>query len=231
MNLTYRWAIKLAVKGDARFASHHDMLRAIERIATRAKLPLHYTQGFNPHVVMSLSCPRPVGVASMHDLLCIALDGEIDPKQMVDNFNEHSIPGLEFVDATLLPTKKPPQPELIKYKLDLRDDELQEVSQKVSQLNAQDSWDVQRKKKSKRRGKPETLVTINIKPRVAELTLRDKSLQFSLVGSESGWAKPSEIMSLTGMAGPQNVARLTRTKIELDIDNVNKKVHNNIDSK
>ena len=78
-----KWAIELSVEGDLRFLSHHDMMRAMERLVCRAKLPLKYTQGFNPRPVLSLSLPRPVGVASRAELLVVTLEEDLDEQVLL----------------------------------------------------------------------------------------------------------------------------------------------------
>ena len=74
------WSIRFAVEGDVRFLSHLDVLRAIERIAARAGLPLRYSRGFNPRPKFSVPHPRPVGVAARRDLLVLSLDRDLDPQ-------------------------------------------------------------------------------------------------------------------------------------------------------
>ena len=95
-----RWAVCLGVDGDLRFGSHHDMMRAIERLAVRAELPLAYTQGFNPRPKLSIVCPRPVGVVSRGDLLVMALTESIDADQLCHRLRQACPPpGLDVVGA------------------------------------------------------------------------------------------------------------------------------------
>ena len=46
-----RWDYRLtfAKKGRARYISHLDLMRAMQRAIKRAGVPIWYTQGFNPH--------------------------------------------------------------------------------------------------------------------------------------------------------------------------------------
>lgn len=204
----------MAVCGDARFASHHDMLRAVARLAVRANLPLHYTQGFNPHAVMSLPLPRPVGVESYDDMLCISLEEDISPQTLVEKLNANSIPGLKFTSAELLQSNRVPLPQSIDYRIELTGDELEPVGEKVWRLSADSDWPVQRQKKPKR-GKPGAVETINVKPRVSRLEITGSRLDFTLVGENDCWAKPSEVLALVGLNGLENVARLIRTKAQM----------------
>ncbi|MDR0325610.1 MAG: TIGR03936 family radical SAM-associated protein [Oscillospiraceae bacterium] len=55
--------------GRARFLSHLDTMRVFQQSLTRAGLPLRYTEGFNPHIVLSIALPLGVGVESVAERL------------------------------------------------------------------------------------------------------------------------------------------------------------------
>ena len=59
------------------FISHLDTHRAYYRMFKRANVPLAYSQGFNPHPVMSLAAPLPLGFMSNADYLDLALAEDI----------------------------------------------------------------------------------------------------------------------------------------------------------
>lgn len=65
--------VRFAVRGWLRFLSHAETVRVFERGCARARVPVKYTQGFNPHAKLSLPLPRPVGVASDDELLILRL--------------------------------------------------------------------------------------------------------------------------------------------------------------
>ena len=48
-------------KNGAKFISHLDLNRAVMRILVRTGLPVVYSQGFNPHIILSIAVPIPVG--------------------------------------------------------------------------------------------------------------------------------------------------------------------------
>lgn len=65
--LKFRRADELA------FISHLDAHKAYYRLLRRADIPLAFSQGFNPHPVMSLAAPLPLGFHSEADYLDLAL--------------------------------------------------------------------------------------------------------------------------------------------------------------
>ncbi|MDR3206846.1 MAG: TIGR03936 family radical SAM-associated protein, partial [Oscillospiraceae bacterium] len=60
--------ISFAKTGRARYISHLDLMRTLQRSFARAGLPLGYTEGFNPHPYLSVARPLPVGVAGLGEL-------------------------------------------------------------------------------------------------------------------------------------------------------------------
>ncbi len=62
--------IRFEKTGEASYISLLDMQRVMQRVLKRSKLPVWYTQGFNPHIYMTFSCPLPLGQES----LCESVD-------------------------------------------------------------------------------------------------------------------------------------------------------------
>jgi len=63
--------IKFRVRGTLRFLSHAETLRLFQRACVRGQIRIRYSQGFNPRPRLSLPLPRPVGVESDDELLCL----------------------------------------------------------------------------------------------------------------------------------------------------------------
>jgi len=61
--------------GDARFLSHRQTMDALERVLRAAGVPVRYTEGFNPHVRLSMAPALPLGhegAAEVFDVDCTA---------------------------------------------------------------------------------------------------------------------------------------------------------------
>lgn len=65
--------ITFSKTGRARFISHLDLMRVFQRAFYRAELPLRYTQGYNPHVVLSIALPLSVGQAGVCEILDLGI--------------------------------------------------------------------------------------------------------------------------------------------------------------
>lgn len=73
-----RLRIRYAKRGRLRFTSHRDFSRAFERAVFRARIPMAYSSGFNPHPRISYMGAAPMGSASEAEYVEIALATVID---------------------------------------------------------------------------------------------------------------------------------------------------------
>ncbi|MEZ5093836.1 TIGR03936 family radical SAM-associated protein [Nocardioides sp.] len=79
-----RLRLRYAKRGRLRFASHRDFSRAFERALVRARLPMAYSSGFNPHPRISYAGAAPTGAASEAEYLEIGLAERVDPAEALD---------------------------------------------------------------------------------------------------------------------------------------------------
>ena len=93
-----------------RFLSHHETVHALELAAARAAVPLRYTQGFNPHPILSLAAPRPVGVSSRDELLVMSLDAPVPPADLLAALAAQVPEGVRFLRAEPLESRGYPRP-------------------------------------------------------------------------------------------------------------------------
>ncbi|MBQ4630442.1 MAG: DUF2344 domain-containing protein [Clostridia bacterium] len=87
-------------KGDSvKYISHLDFLRCVNRSFKRAKIPVKYSQGFNPHILLNIGLPCPVGVSSECEMLDIELKCEMDPALIVKNLDGAMPSGIKILSA------------------------------------------------------------------------------------------------------------------------------------
>nr|WP_218855718.1 TIGR03936 family radical SAM-associated protein [Nocardioides daedukensis] len=93
--------IRYAKRGRLRFTSHRDFSRAFERAVFRARVPMAYSSGFNPHPRISYAGAAPTGSASEAEYLEIALAEVVDPVA-IHQLLEESLPdGLDILEVVI----------------------------------------------------------------------------------------------------------------------------------
>ena len=214
--MSQKWAIELSVQGDLRFLSHHDMMRAMERLVRRAKLPLKYSQGFNPRPALSLAMPRPVGVASRSDLLVLALEQDLQAGPLLESFNRTSPSGLRATKAFRF-EKAGPRPKSARYELPLAPERLSAVRARLDELAAQAAWPLERSTAGKdRAGRdvPSTQTQIDLRQLIRDLRLEGACLRITLAPRGDVWARPAEVLALLGLDARVDLAQLVRAEVD-----------------
>lgn len=69
---------------EIRYISHLDYASAMERAIIRAKLPVAYSEGFNPHMKISFASALAVGVTSQAEYIDIECKEELNLSQAVE---------------------------------------------------------------------------------------------------------------------------------------------------
>jgi radical SAM-linked protein len=94
-----RLRIRYAKRGRLRFTSHRDFSRAFERAVFRARVPMAYSSGFNPHPRISYAGAAPTGSASEAEYLEIALAEVTDPAAVLAALDEALPTGLDVLEV------------------------------------------------------------------------------------------------------------------------------------
>lgn len=100
--MTLKLRVRLAKTGLARFFSHLDLQRTLERTLRRAGLPIAYSQGFNPHPRISFGSALATGSSSEGEFLDLELTEEMEPAAFVARANAHCPQGLRLLEARRL---------------------------------------------------------------------------------------------------------------------------------
>lgn len=84
---------------EVKYISHLDMQRLFQRALRRAKLPSAYSQGFNPHLLISFACALPVGVCSDAEYVEVQLEKFVHPLECMKRLNEVLPTGVRIINA------------------------------------------------------------------------------------------------------------------------------------
>ena len=91
--------------GDLQFISHLDLQKAMAKVLVRAKAPLWYSKGFNPHPKLIFALPLSVGAQSECEYLDVRVERAIPPLELMEHINNELTEELRFLDAYYAETK------------------------------------------------------------------------------------------------------------------------------
>lgn len=88
------------------YISHLDLMHMLQRVFLRAGYQLKYSEGFNPHPVISIAVPLSVGASSVCELLDFTLlDEHINYEKLIRDFNAKVPEGIKAL-AVYEPVRK-----------------------------------------------------------------------------------------------------------------------------
>lgn len=154
-------------KGDlVRHLGLLDLQRTMQRALRRSGLPIAYSNGFNPHIVMSFASALSSGIPGDAELLDVSLSGEVTEAECLEKMNGVLPPALRASRVRLVDDKFPKVSaslRLARYRITLRGGEAKRIAQAVPAFLEQ--GEIMALRKTKRQ---ETMV--NIRPMIEELT-------------------------------------------------------------
>lgn len=208
--MRYKVAIRFSIRDDVRFISHHDMMRMFERALARTDLPVRFSEGFNPRPKLSLPLPRPVGIASMADVLAVELTRPVAVEEIVRQLSAQMPQGVGLQEAWALSSPRALQAESASYALDLPTDRIARVIEQLDQVLAAESWPVYRSDE----GLAGSGKSLDFRQHLVAAGIESASLRWTVRVMPSGSLRPGEILSAFGLDPAEWQHRVRRTAIQ-----------------
>lgn len=98
--------IKFRKYGAMKFIGHLDIMRYFQKAMRRADIPIAFTEGYSPHMIMSFANPLGVGVTSDGEYFDIELTESIPSDVAVKQLNDTMVEGIEIVSFVEIPDNK-----------------------------------------------------------------------------------------------------------------------------
>ena len=87
--------LKYYKRGNMTYISHIDLLRHFTRAFRRAGFEVEYSGGFNPHMLINLGTPLPLGISSSSEYLTVRADES--KEEFLERYNRVAPSGLEGI--------------------------------------------------------------------------------------------------------------------------------------
>jgi radical SAM family uncharacterized protein/radical SAM-linked protein len=215
----YKYRLKLTKLESLRFISHLDWFRMLYRAARRAKLPLAYSQGYNPAPKLSIGIPLGIFMESITEFMDLELTEEISTENLKTLFNSVLPGNCQILEANKIDKKLDSLTKIIwwsEYEAipEVKNNthiDFEKLEREINQLLAQETIIITKKTKSK-------LKEMDIKPyiKTVKVDKTEGKLQFILSSSINLTVKPSEFLNLFTNVQDWKIKRIKLMDIELN---------------
>lgn len=194
--------LRLAVKkeGALQFLSHLDFARCVRYVIIRARLPILYSEGFNPHMKLSFASALGVGVGADVEYLDMELAELVPVADVIERMNAVSPDGFSVQDGKYVDAKAPKLMAVANYAVyDIKGPVTRPISQ--DELDAilkafNEKPDVAYEKVSVKKGHKVRLIAVKnhvIEP-VSGIVEKDTvCLHAGILETEDGAIKPQQV--------------------------------------
>jgi radical SAM family uncharacterized protein/radical SAM-linked protein len=194
-----------------RFMSHLDNLRLIERAIRRSRMPIAYSQGFNPSMKVSFGPPLSLGFTSETEFVDITLEVNVMP-YMLDSLKRVMPPGFDIVESRIVLGAGASLSSMLNrvvYTIPAGNwPDTASLARRAAALMQTTSLEIDRPTKdgSKR---------LDIRPAIYDLRVENDQLVMLLGLGEGGFARPTEIAELLSEGLTCPVSALTFHRQEM----------------
>ena len=98
--------IKFRKYGVMKFIGHLDVMRYFQKAMRRADIPIAFTKGFSPHMIMSFDNPLGVGLTSDGEYFDIELIRPLASRDAIQRLNAVMADGIEIINFVQIPEDK-----------------------------------------------------------------------------------------------------------------------------
>ncbi|MDO5301034.1 MAG: TIGR03936 family radical SAM-associated protein [Tissierellia bacterium] len=91
--------VKFSKEGMVKFISHLDSLRLFHRAVQRAGIPILWSEGFNPHMKLSITQPLSVGMESEGEWMEMEVEDGTDISTIAAELNSALPPGIRILSV------------------------------------------------------------------------------------------------------------------------------------
>lgn len=96
-----KYVIKYSRGDRVKYISHLDFVRMFHRAVRRSGLDFSFSQGFNPHPIMTVAVPLSVGVTADGEYMKVGFETDLSEKELVETLNSALPDGFEVKAAVL----------------------------------------------------------------------------------------------------------------------------------
>ena len=177
-------------------------MRVFARAFRRAGLPVRMSQGFNPHPRFSLPWPLPTGIEGLAEVLELDLTADLAPAELARRVSHELPAGLDILDADRLPPGEKARVRSVRYRA----------------AGAVPAGSTERcAARAEIRATRADGRELDVRPYLHRIRPCEGGCEFELLVTETGTARPAEIVAALCEDHPERARQLalTRTAVNL----------------
>ena len=196
-----------------RHIGHLDIQRSVQRGLRRSGLPVAYSNGFNPHILITFASALSTGACGTREIMDVTMAEEVSETEFLEKMNKAMPPEMQLSEARAVDQKHPALMASLraaKYDLMIRDREIAEkLIEAIPAMMGKDTITAMRKTKT-------ALKECDIKPLIYELKGEGQHITATLVLTEREACKPGMLKeALAREAGIEQEIRMLITRTGL----------------
>ena len=196
-----------------RHIGHLDIQRSVQRGLRRSGLPVAYSQGFNPHILITFASALSTGACGKREIMDVTMAEDVDAEEFLTRMNRAMPPEMQLKEARAVDSKHPSLMGMVRaadYDLTIRDEEKGKLLiAAIPAMMEKEQIMAMRKTKTK-------LTEVDIKPLILDIGGEGNHVRATLILNERESCKPQMLLdALKETAGITEEVRMLVTRESL----------------
>ena len=174
-----------------RHIGHLDIQRSVQRGLRRSGLPVAYSQGFNPHILITFASALSTGACGKREIMDVTMSEDVETEEFLTRMNRAMPPEMQLSEARAVDNHHPSLMGALsaaEYDLTIRDEETAKaLTGAIQAILEKEFVPAMRKTKTK-------LEEVNIRPLILALSGDGKHIRATLVLTEKESCKPQMLL-------------------------------------
>lgn len=200
-------------RDELKYISHLELMNTFRRTFRRAKLPVKYSQGYNPHIIFSMSQPLPVGMVGYSEYFDLELKEKLSFDLLKNEINKFLPKGLKVFEIVEISDKDKSLQAIVntaryEYEMSLQDEDVN-PEKIISNFLNEEEIEITRY----RRKKDDRM--IDLAPMIYDgQVIEDNVWEFTISTGSSGNVRPQEVIRALKMKTDGNVQEIPLVNIK-----------------
>lgn len=189
-----------------RHIGHLDIQRFVQRGLRRSGLPVAYSKGFSPHILVTFASALATGAWGDHEIMDVTMEQDVTPEKFIEEMNRSMPPEMQISWAKTVDDRHPAMMATLtaaEYEITVCDPSVTvALAEAIRKLPEMQEVTAVRKTKT-------GMKECNIRPLIHELSMEGEIIRCVMRLTEREACKPNMLLeALSRIAGLENVPRI-----------------------